>query len=106
MKISYPITLTAADSNKRTITGKIVSWDEVGNTSAGATKFSKDSIDFSKSVKLLLEHDRTRPIGKLQEITATDTGIEASFRLAKTFVASSRSVLYQNQQSNRLELVK
>lgn len=87
MKISFPITLTAADSNKRTITGKIVSWDEVGNTSAGATKFSKDSIDFSKSVKLLLEHDRTRPIGKLQEITATDSGIEASFKLAKTFSA-------------------
>lgn len=87
MKISYPITLTAADTNKRTISGTIVTWDEVGNTSAGATKFSKDSIDYSKPIKLLLEHDRTKPLGKLQEITATDKGIEATFKLAKTFSA-------------------
>jgi HK97 family phage major capsid protein len=87
MKIEFPITLTAADSNKRTITGKIVAWDEAGNTSAGKTIFAKDSIDFSKPVKLLLEHDHTRPIGKLQDITADDEGINATFKLAKTFAA-------------------
>jgi HK97 family phage prohead protease len=87
MKISFPITLTAADSNKRTISGKIVAWDEAGNTSAGKTIFSKDSIDFSKPVKLLLEHDHTRPIGKLQDITADASGIQATFKLAKTFAA-------------------
>ena len=87
MKIEFPITLTAADSNKRTISGKIVAWDEAGNTSAGKTIFAKDSIDFSKPVKLLLEHDHTRPIGKLQDITADDEGIQATFKLAKTFAA-------------------
>jgi len=49
--------------------------------------FEKDSIDFSKPVKLLLEHERTKPLGKLIDITATDTGLEATFRLAKTFSA-------------------
>jgi HK97 family phage prohead protease/HK97 family phage major capsid protein len=87
MKINFPITLTAADSEKRTLTGKIVSWDEKGFTSAGATMFAKDSIDFSKPVKLLLEHRQDKPIGKLQEITADDSGITASFKLAKTFAA-------------------
>ena len=87
MKIEFPITLTAADSNKRTISGKIVAWNEAGNTSAGKTIFAKDSIDFSKPIKLLLEHDRTRPIGKLQDITADDEGINATFKLAKTFAA-------------------
>jgi len=37
-----------------------------------ATVFAKDSIDFSKPVKLLLEHDKTRPLGKLMDITAND----------------------------------
>jgi phage head maturation protease len=87
MKINFPITLTAADTNKRTLTGRIVSWNERGNTSAGATIFKKDSIDFSKSVKLLLEHDKTRPLGKLVDISATELGLEATFRLAKTFSA-------------------
>lgn len=87
MKINFPIEITAADTNKRTISGKIVTWDEQGSTSAGLTVFEKDSIDFSKPVKLLLEHERTKPLGKLIDITATDTGLEATFRLAKTFAA-------------------
>jgi HK97 family phage prohead protease len=92
MKINFPITLTAADSNKRTISGKIVSWDELGMTSAGATVFQKDSIDFSKPVKLLLEHDRTRPIGRLMDITADASGIEATFKVAAT-IAGDDSLL-------------
>jgi HK97 family phage prohead protease len=87
MKINFPIEITAADTNKRTISGKIVTWDERGSTSAGMTVFEKDSIDFSKPVKLLLEHEITKPLGKLIDITATDTGLEATFRLAKTFRA-------------------
>jgi HK97 family phage prohead protease len=87
MKISFPIEITAADTNKRTISGKIVTWDEQGSTSAGLTVFEKDSIDFSKPVKLLLEHQTTKPLGKLVDITSTDTGLEATFRLAKTFRA-------------------
>jgi HK97 family phage prohead protease len=87
MKINFPITITAADTNKRTISGTIVSWNEKGITSAGATIFAKDSIDFSKPVKLLLEHDKTRPLGKLIDITANDQGISGVFRLAKTFAA-------------------
>jgi HK97 family phage prohead protease len=92
MKINFPITLTAADSKKRTISGKIVAWDELGMTSAGATVFEKNSIDFSKSIKLLLEHDRTRPIGKLMDITADDNGIEATFKVAGT-IAGDDSLL-------------
>jgi HK97 family phage major capsid protein len=87
MKINFPITITAADTNKRTISGTIVSWNEAGNTSAGRTIFAKDSIDFSKPVKLLLEHDKTRPLGKLIDITANDQGLEGTFKLAKTFAA-------------------
>ena len=52
LKINFPITLTAADSRKRTMSGTIVSFDEKGMTSAGATVFKKGSIDFSKPVKL------------------------------------------------------
>jgi len=92
LKINFPITLTAADNRKRTISGTIVSWDEKGITSAGATVFEKDSIDFSKPIKLLLEHDRTRPIGKMIDITADDKGIEATFKIAGT-IAGDDSLL-------------
>jgi HK97 family phage major capsid protein len=84
MKIEVPITLTAADSQSRTISGRIVTWGEQGNTSAGPTIFGADSIKFNKNVRLLLEHDRTRPIGKLLSYEITETGIDAVFRVAET----------------------
>jgi HK97 family phage major capsid protein len=84
MKIEVPITLTAADSQSRTISGQIVTWGEQGNTSAGPTIFASDSIKFNKNIKLLLEHDRTRPIGKLIAHEITDSGIVATFKIAET----------------------
>ncbi len=86
MKINLPMAITAADVASRTISGTIVTWNEQGNTSVGPTVFAKDSIAM-KNVKLLLEHDRTRPIGKLASYDITDKGIEAKFVLAKTFSA-------------------
>ena len=86
MKINIPISITAADVSSRTISGTIVTWNERGNTSVGPTIFAKDSIEM-KNVKLLLEHDRTRPIGKLANYEVTDKGITAKFVLAKTFAA-------------------
>jgi HK97 family phage prohead protease len=92
MKVNLPITLTAADTQSRTLTGRIVTWGEEGFTSAGKTIFAKDSISIPKNVKLLLEHDRTRPIGKLTKYEVTDTGIEASFKIAGT-IAGDDSLL-------------
>jgi hypothetical protein len=62
-----PLTITSADSESRTITGRVVTWNETGSTSAGLTTFKPESIA-TKNVKLLLEHDRTRPIGKVLSI--------------------------------------
>lgn len=92
MKVNLPITLTAADTQTRTLTGRIVTWGEEGFTSAGKTIFAKDSITIPKNVKLLLEHDRTRPIGKLVSYEVTDSGIEASFKIAGT-IAGDDSLL-------------
>ena len=91
MKINLPMAITAADSVKRTITGKIVTWNEEGNTSVGRTVFSADSIDV-KPVKLLLEHDRTRPIGKMVNFTKTKDGIEATFKIANTMAGEDALV--------------
>lgn len=79
-----PVTLTASDAESRIIAGRIVQWDSVGNTSAGQTVFLPNSITFSKNTKLVLEHEMTKPIGKLMEWSQDETGITASFKIAKT----------------------
>jgi HK97 family phage prohead protease len=83
MKINMPLTITSADNESRTITGRVVTWNETGSTSAGLTTFKPESIA-TKNVKLLLEHDRTRPIGKVLSMTATEQGIDATFKIAET----------------------
>jgi HK97 family phage prohead protease/HK97 family phage major capsid protein len=88
MKITMPITVTAADTESRVIAGRIVQWDAAGNTSAGRTQFAANSITFSKDIKLVVEHQITKPIGKLKEWSQDETGITASFQLVKTQFAS------------------
>jgi len=84
MKITMPVTITASDAESRIIAGRIVQWDSVGNTSAGSTVFLPNSIEFSKNTKLVLEHNQTRPLGKLIEWSQDETGVTASFKIAKT----------------------
>ena len=86
-----PMAVTAADTIKRTITGTIVTWNEQGNTSVGPTVFAADSIEI-KPVKLLLEHDRTRPIGKMVSHNVTSSGIEATFKIANTMAGEDALV--------------
>jgi len=82
-KVITPMQITAADSNSRTITGRVVTFDETGNASIGKVQFAKGSIE-PTPVLLNLEHDRTRRIGKTLSIESTDQGIDATFKIAET----------------------
>ena len=82
-KVITPMTITAADSNSRTITGRIVTFEETGNTSIGKVQFAAGSVE-ATAVLLNLEHDRTRRIGKTLSIESSDKGIEATFKIANT----------------------
>jgi HK97 family phage prohead protease len=94
MKINMPMNILAADSDARTITGRIVTWNEAGYTNAGKTIFAQDSIAL-KPIKLLLEHQNTQPIGRVLEFNhvndenGTPIGIDASFKIAKTYLGDA-----------------
>jgi len=83
MKITTPMNITAADSNSRTISGRIVAFEEAANASTGKVVFAKGSIA-PASVKLNLEHDRTRPIGKTLDMTLNEDSIDAVFKIVNT----------------------
>lgn len=83
MKITIPVSLIAADTDARTISGRIVTWGEAGNTSAGKTVFAKDSIAL-KPVKLFIDHNMDKPIGKVLDFDSHDEGIDATFKIANT----------------------
>jgi phage head maturation protease len=82
-KVITPMQITAADSNSRTITGRIVTFEETGSASIGKVQFAKGSIE-PTPVLLNLEHDRTRRIGSTLSMTSDDKGIEAVFKIVET----------------------
>jgi phage head maturation protease len=84
-KVITPMQITAADSNSRTITGRIVTFEETGNASIGKVQFAAGSV-VPTNVLLNLEHDRTRRIGKTLDIglSADNKGIDATFKIAQT----------------------
>ena len=82
-KVITPMTVVAADSNSRTITGTIVTFEETGNASIGKVQFAANSIE-PTPVLLNLEHDRSRRIGKTLSIESTDKEMIATFKIAET----------------------
>ena len=85
MKLTMPLQLTAADSQERTITGRIVAFNEPANASTGKVVFAEGSIA-PTPVFLNLEHDYKRRIGKTLDMSLSEDGksIEATFKIANT----------------------
>lgn len=83
MKLTIPMQITAADSDARTISGRIVAFNEPANASTGKVIFNKGSIE-PKKVFLNLEHT-TQRIGKTLSMTMDgDRAINASFKISAT----------------------
>lgn len=89
MKVNTPFTITAADSEARTITGQIVAFDTAAKASTGKVLFKAGSIT-PTNVKLNLEHDSARPIGKTlaMELSPDGKSINATFKISKTTAGS------------------
>ena len=85
MKLTMPLQLTAADSQERTIKGRIVAFNEPANASTGKVVFAEGSIE-PTPVFLNLEHDYKRRIGKTLDMSLSPDGksIEATFKIANT----------------------
>ena len=97
MKLEIPIQITAADTIKRTIAERIVSFNETANASTGKVMF-KDGSLAPTPVKLNLEHDATRPIGKslLMDFSSDNTAIDGVFKIANTNAGSDALVEAQD----------
>ena len=97
MKLEIPIQITAADSIKRTIAGRIVSFNETANASTGKVMFTDGSLA-PTPVKLNLEHDGTRPIGKTlsMDFSSDNSAIDGVFKIANTNAGSDALVEAQD----------
>lgn len=87
MKLTFNAAIVTATPESRELSGLIVPFEEVGNTSAGAVIFEAGSIveiDPAR-VRLLMEHDTARPVGKGKSFDVrANEGIYGTFEIART----------------------
>ena len=85
LNFSMPQEVTA-NINKRTITGLIAPFNEVGYTSAGEVIFKENAFGDiqASSIKLLTDHEFSKPIGKMVSAEATPEGVFATFKLGSS----------------------
>ena len=99
MKLTFSSHIEAADTERRIIAGKIVPFEEVGNTSVGKVVFAKGSIAIGDpgKVKMLMQHAPERPIGRMQKFNEEKDGIYASFKISASMQGQDALILAGEQ---------
>lgn len=107
MLLTFSGVVEAVDSGeRRVIAGKIAPYGEVGNTSAGRVVFAKGSIVAAnpEKVKLLMSHDNTKPVGRMQSINSAEDGLYASFKISASTRGNDAILLAQEQLMDGLSV--
>lgn len=90
--VRFSTDITAADAERRTIVGTVVPYGTVGTTSLGPVTFAAGAVNVPDTVKLVLEHDMKRPIGKATGFVDGPERLVGTFRLSHTTTASDALV--------------
>lgn len=107
MLLTFSGNIEAVDNgDRRTISGLIAPYGQVGNTSAGRVVFAENSITVAEpsKVKLLMSHDNSKPVGRMQSVTSNKTGLYASFKVSASTRGSDAILLAQEQLMDGLSV--
>jgi len=107
MILTFNGNIEAVDSGeRRIIAGKIAPYGEIGFTSAGKVMFAYDSIEVSEpnKIKLLMTHDNSKPVGRMQAIESRKDGLYASFKVSASSRGSDAILLAQEQLMDGLSV--
>jgi HK97 family phage prohead protease len=107
MNLTFSGSIEAVDSSeRRIIAGKIAPYNEVGNTSAGKVVFAPGSITAANTskVKLLMSHDNSQVIGRMQNMQSNDDGLYASFKVSASTKGNDAILLAQEQLMDGLSV--
>ena len=107
MLLTFSGNIEAVDNGeRRTIAGKIAPYGEVGNTSAGRVVFAENSITVPEvsKIKLLMSHDNSKPVGRMQSVTSNKSGLYGSFKVSGSTRGSDAILLAQEKLMDGLSV--
>src|SRR5262252_155588 len=79
--------ILTADTARRQLAGRLLPWNVEGHTSRGPVRFTAGALRVPTDpteVVLNLDHDRSRPVGRMSSAHDDGTGILATFDVAAT----------------------
>lgn len=87
MQIQAQGHLLTASEDDRTLTYRLLPFGEPGRTNVGTITVEAGAVTVPEDVSRLpinLEHEHRKPVGRFVSVSETDTGLEATVRLAAT----------------------
>ena len=84
MLLTFSQEIQAADVERRMISGLVAPYGEIGFTSAGPIMFERGSIAIAEAanIKLLMQHQQDKPVGRAVSFSDSTEGVYGSFRLS------------------------
>jgi HK97 family phage prohead protease len=95
--LTFSQEIQAADTERRIVSGLIAPYGEVGYTSAGPVVFERGSIDIPEAakIKLLMQHQQDKPVGRAISFSDSTEGVYGSFKLSSSTRGQDALVLAQ-----------
>jgi HK97 family phage prohead protease len=77
----------SVDEARRTITGLVLPWGEIGRSDGRRWRFATGALRYSPAhvnqIKLLVDHDNSQSVGRVVRTWADETGQWATFKVAR-----------------------
>ncbi len=97
MLLTFSQEIQAADTERRIVSGLVAPYDEIGHTSAGPVMFQRGSIAIAEAskIKLLMQHQQDKPVGRAISFSDSTEGVYGSFKLSSSTRGQDALVLAQ-----------
>jgi HK97 family phage prohead protease len=95
--LTFSQEIQAADTERRIISGLVAPYGEIGHTSAGPVVFERGSIVIAEAskIKLLMQHQQDKPVGRAISFSDSTDGVYGSFKLSGSTRGQDALVLAQ-----------
>ena len=97
MLLTFNQEIQDADTERRTVSGLVAPYGEIGFTSAGPVMFERGSIAITEAsqIKLLMQHQADKPVGRAISFSDSTEGVYGSFKLSSSTRGQDALVLAQ-----------
>jgi len=95
--LTFSQEIQAADTERRIVSGLIAPYGEIGFTSAGPVMFERGAIAIpdAAKIKLLMQHQQDKPVGRAISFSDSTEGVYGSFKLSSSTRGQDALVLAQ-----------